>query len=64
MVFGTCLIGRGGGMVGGGYLFASNKRTESIYQFSSNRAEWLWSVWSVRELFFFQNACRPDNREQ
>ena len=38
-----------------GYLFASNKRTESVHQFSSNQAEWLWFLWSVRELFF-QNA--------
>ena len=46
------------GIEGGGsrgYLFASNERTESVYQFSCNRAEWLWSVWSVQELFF-QNA--------
>ena len=47
-----------------GYLFASYKRTESVYQFSSNRTESLRSVLSVREFFFFKMQFMPSRQRR
>ena len=58
MVFGTCIMGWVG------FLFASNKRTESVYQFSSNRTEWLWSVLSVGDFFFFKMQFMPSRQQR